>query len=55
MRACLNGQSEDLFSFWMCSLDVLVACSNERDVLRKECWLEGKRTPKGNKVNKERC
>ena len=55
MRACLNRESEDIFSFWMYPLDVLVACSNERDVLRKGCWLEGKRTPNGNKDNKKWC
>ena len=28
-----------------------MACSDERDVLRRKCWLEGRRTRKGNKDN----
>ena len=55
MTVRLNGGSEDLFSFWMCPLDVLVASSNERDLFRKDYWLQGKLTPKGNRDNKERC
>ena len=42
MTGCLNGESEDLFFFLDGLLNVLLACSNERDVLRKECSLEGK-------------
>ena len=55
MTACLNGESEDLFCFFDGPLDVLVACTDKRDALRKECWLEGKRNRQGNKGNKERC
>ena len=55
MTGCLNGEPGDLFFFLDDPLNVLVACSNERDVLRKECWLEVKRSRKGNKDNKERC
>ena len=53
MTACLNGESGDLFFFLDGPLDVLEVCNNERGVLRKECGLEGKRTQKGNRDNKE--
>ena len=43
------------FYFFDGPLDVLVACTDEKDALRKECWLEGKRNRKGNKNNKEQC
>ena len=35
MTACLNGESEDLFSFWVVYWDVFEVCDDERGVLRK--------------------